>query len=290
MKKIFIFLIGLLVVLVFTGCTQNSAVALTPAKSIEHAHGFAIDVNDSSKLYIATHDGLYVLMNEKDLYKIGKTSDDLMGFSVHPTDPNIFFSSGHPSTGGNIGFQTSEDGGVTWKRISDGAKGPVDFHGLAVSGADPDLVYGWYGGMMQRSLDGGITWEIMSTPLSNVIALTADPNDENTLYATSTQGIKISQTKGKEWSDLSEDLKETPVTFLAINPKNAKIMLSFSEKLGLAQSSDSGVTWKNIEKDFGSDIPWYAAFDPQLPGRIYLLTASNAIYKSVDSGTTWVKI
>ena len=38
---------------------------LTLVDSISHAHGLAVDVADSSKLYIATHYVLYVLMNEK---------------------------------------------------------------------------------------------------------------------------------------------------------------------------------------------------------------------------------
>lgn len=289
-RKIFLSLGGLLILSILAGCNQGSNVTLTPEKSIAHAHGFAVDVKDSLKLYIATHDGLFVLMNEKDLYKIGETSDDLMGFSAHPTSSNTFFSSGHASTGGNIGFQKSEDGGVTWKRIASGAQGPVDFHALAISGANPNLAYGWYGGMLQRSTDGGTTWEIINTSLSNVIALATNPQEENTVYATTTEGIKISRTKGEEWSELSEELKKTPVIFLAINPKDPKIMLSYSQELGLSRSSDGGTKWEETNKDFGEDIPLYAAFDSQLPEKIYLFTKNNAIYKSIDSGITWTNI
>jgi hypothetical protein len=98
------------------------------AEAITHGHGLAVDVADSNKVYIATHEGIVTLINDKDLYEVAGPKDDYMGFSVHPTQANVFFSSGHSSRGGNIGFQKSEDGGITWKKLSNGVNGPVDFH------------------------------------------------------------------------------------------------------------------------------------------------------------------
>ena len=44
---------------------NNSAVNnLYPEQSITHGHGLAIDIADPNKLYIATHHGLLVFMNE----------------------------------------------------------------------------------------------------------------------------------------------------------------------------------------------------------------------------------
>ena len=52
----------------------------------------AVDPNDASKLYIATHYGLFLLEDEQNLYQVGNTRDDYMGFSPHPTDSSVFFS------------------------------------------------------------------------------------------------------------------------------------------------------------------------------------------------------
>ena len=49
---------------------------LYPEQTISHGHGLAVDAKDSNKLYVATHYGLFVLVNEKDLYRIGKNKDD----------------------------------------------------------------------------------------------------------------------------------------------------------------------------------------------------------------------
>src|SRR3989338_507722 len=135
MKKITIILGIIFLIIIANACTQNNQDSnkLYPVKGFAHGHGLAADVSDPNKLYIATHHGLFVLVNEKELYQIGKSQDDFMGFSVHPIQSNTVYTSGHPTTGGNLGFQKSEDGGFTWRKISDGFDGAVDFHAMSVS-------------------------------------------------------------------------------------------------------------------------------------------------------------
>ena len=81
------------------------------------------------------------------------------GLFAAPSDPLSYFASGHPATGGNLGFIASKDGGAKWEQVSPGADGPVDFHQLDVSAADPLVVYGVYRNV-QRSADGGKNWSI----------------------------------------------------------------------------------------------------------------------------------
>lgn len=274
--------------------TGNSSLQnnLYPEQSITHSHGLAVDLKDSTKLYIATHHGLLLLQDEKKLYRIGKSNDDYMGFSPHSTDPNILFSSGHPSWGGNIGFQKSEDGGITWKKISDGINGPVDFHAMTVSPVNPNLMYGWYQGNLQRSIDQGKTWEIVNRDLL-VIYLAADTQDENTVYAASPQGqgILVSRDGGKSWTSLSEALEHGAVSTIALQPKNSRVILTFSEALkGLGKSNDAGKTWKKVEGNFGGETILHIAFNRNNPNIVYALGHENGLYKSADAGDTWNKI
>ena len=287
---VILFIIGVIFIGKIFGSNNStndvSTNQLYPIRAITHAHGLSVDVADSNKLYIATHHGLLVLMNEKDLYKVGKSEDDYMGFSPHPSNSNIFFSSGHPSRGGNIGFQKSEDGGFTWKRISSGAYGPVDFHAMAVSQANPDIIYGYYQGNLQRSDNGGKGWNIVNSELPHTIALATDPQDENKVYTATIKGLMISTNKGKDWKQLSNDLAGAQVSGIAINPKNANEMLSFSSK-GMAKSTDGGKTWQIVNEKFNGQTPLYIAYDEQNPNLVYTITETQKIYKSIDSGTTW---
>ena len=272
--------------------SNNPTTNLYPEQSISHGHGLAVDVKDPSKVYVATHYGLLLLKNEKDLYRVGKSKDDYMGFSPHPTESNVFFSSGHPSIGGNIGFQESRDGGVTWKKVSNGANGPVDFHAMSVSPVNSNLVYGWYQGNLQRSGDQGKTWEIVNHDLLAVY-LAADTQDENVVYAATPrgQGIMVSRDKGATWNSLSPALKGGAISVIAIHPEDSKILLTFSEKLeGLGKSTDAGATWKKVSEGFNGETILHFAFSRSNPNTVYALTHENKLYKSSDAGDTWTQV
>lgn len=272
--------------------SNSSSNALIPEQSITHGHGLAVDVDDPSKLYIATHDGLFVLINDKDLFRVGKSTDDYMGFSPHPTDANTLFSSGHSSAGGNIGFQKSDDGGFTWARVSDGENGPVDFHAMAISPVNPNLIYGWYQGSLQRSTDQGDNWEIVNRDISP-ISLVADTRDENILYAATAagRGVIISRDKGVTWTTLSPALEGGAVSVIAVDPKDSKTLLTFSQVLGgLGKTTDAGKTWRKNGESFNGEVVIYVAFSKTKPNILYALTLGNQLYKSSNSGDTWNQI
>lgn len=297
------YIIGVIVVVLFIGAflllnrqsenqqdpPSNKSVSsskLTLIDSITHGHGLAVDISNPGKLYIATHHGLLMLENEKDLYRIGESEDDFMGFTPHPTNSSIFFSSGHPATGGNIGFQKSEDGGITWQKLSNGVNGPVDFHAMTISSVNPNLVFGWYTGGLQRSIDGGKNWEVVQNTQFPIVSLAADTKDENILYAASPQGLFVSKNKGVSFEPVLEGF----VSVVAVHPSDSQNLLSFSEKEGLAKSNDAGKTWERISEDFGTETPLFIAFNKQQPKIVYILTEKNSIYKSTDSGANWNKV
>lgn len=269
--------------------TNNKSDYLTPASSLRDAHGLAVDVEDSSKLWIASHTGLHLLKDDKDLYLVGNGRDDYMGFSTHPTDSNILFTSGHPARGGNLGFQKSTDAGKTWQKVSNGLDGPVDFHSMAVDRVNPSVVYGVYQGRMQKSTDGGKTWEYVDNAPANVIQLVAGAT-ENTLYATTNSGLDVSRDQGKTWTSLSSALAGGAVVSLGVNPQNEKELLAYSQKLGLARSTDGGNNWSKINAPFADEMVMYVAYDKNNPATIYVLTRSLAIYKTTDTGSTWDKV
>ncbi|OGG75023.1 hypothetical protein A3H74_04215 [Candidatus Kaiserbacteria bacterium RIFCSPLOWO2_02_FULL_51_13] len=266
------------------GSPNAGAKELISVQAISHGHGLAVDPNDASKLYIATHYGLFLLEDEQNLYQVGNTRDDYMGFSPHPTDSSVFFSSGHPARGGNIGFQKSEDGGFTWKKISNGLGGPVDFHAMAVSPADPNVIYGWYQGNLQTSKDSGATWEKYRTDFP-VVHFAADTKGPQMLYASSPQGFFKSIDGGATWQQLFNGFVATSV----VNPSDQSI-LSVSEKYGLARSVDGGTTWTAITERFNGETPLYISHYRQNPDIAYLLTEKNNVYKSTDGGDTWQKL
>ena len=191
-----------------------------------------------------------------------------------------------------MGFQKSDDGGVTWEKVSNGVNGPVDFHAIAVSPVNPNLIYGWYQGNLQRSTDQGKTWEITNRDLLPVY-LTADTQDENVVYAATPrgQGVMVSHDKGVTWTSLSPALEGGAVSVIAVNPQDSKILLAFSQKLeGLGKSTDGGTTWQKVSEGFNNETILHIAFSRSTPNMVYALTHENKLHKSSDSGGTWTQI
>lgn len=271
--------------------TETESVnGFTPVSSLSHSHGIAVDVSDASRVYIATHEGLHVLQNGTGLFRVGNTQDDLMGFSPHPTNPNIFFSSGHPARGGNIGFQKSTDGGVTWERVSAGLNGPVDFHSMTVSTANPDNVYGFFGGRLQRSTDSGASWEYANGTVAP-LSLSTHPANPDVVYAATQNGVQMSEDKGDSWKSLSPELDGGAVSLFVLHPDDAQYALTFSERLGgLGKSTNGGMTWERISETFGGDTVLYLSFSKSEPDVVYALTNTNSVYKSTDRGNIWAKV
>ena len=259
---------------------------LTPVSSFTHAHGLAVDPNDSAKLYIATHQGLYLLKDEKDLFQVGDKQDDYMGFSLHPSQSSTFFTSGHPSFGGNLGFQKSDDGGKNWIKISNGLNGPVDFHAMAVSPVNPNVVAGWYRGI-QISEDNGQNWRIATGDLKQIINLAFDSKIRERLYASTLEGLAVSQDLGKSWQLVNKD---GAIIAVAINPGNNQELLLSSQSAGLLKSIDEGKTWQKLTTPFTDEMVLYIAYDKQKPSKSYALTETNTLFKTVDSGVNWVKV
>lgn len=277
MKKL-IFITGL--ALLLTACSTNEVV------SISHAHGLAVDSNNPNRVLIATHEGL-LSWEGGLLSQVGSDRDDLMGFMADPSTTDAYYSSGHPRMGGNMGVQYTKDNGESWKILSMGLNGPVDFHAMAISSADPKILYGWFHGSLQRTLDGAYTWEVVDSNLSDVITLNASSEDASVLYAGTTTGLMKSTDKGASWSILSEQLSGGAVIALAVNPQDPNEMLSFSEMLGMAKSVDGGLTWEAVTADFSNDYPLYLAYSPSDPQTVYFITKENQLYQSLDGGQSW---
>jgi len=119
-----------------------------------HFPGIVVDPKNSDRLYLATHNDVFTVESDGRAHRVSETEDDFMGFTPHPADPYALYASGHPAGGGNLGFIVSRDGGKSWSKLAEGVGGPVDFHQMDVSKANPSVVYGVFGDL-QKSADGG---------------------------------------------------------------------------------------------------------------------------------------
>jgi len=245
-----------------------------------HIHGLAVDRQDPSKLLIATHHGLFRAGADGHAELISEVQD-FMGFNPHPNDPNTLYASGHPRQGGNLGFIASTDQGKTWTQVSPGLMGPVDFHQMTVSPADPNTIYGSYGGL-QISRDAGKTWKIVGPTPDKLIDLSASAKSADTLYAATESGLLVSRDAGKSWKPV---LEGAPVSLIEVTPEAT--LYAFVIGRGLVRSAEQPLSFTELGGGFGGDYLLHLAVDPTNPNRLFASTGKSRVLISTDQGRTW---
>jgi photosystem II stability/assembly factor-like uncharacterized protein len=245
-----------------------------------HYHGLAVDPADPSRLYLATHHGFYRVGPDGTATRLSQVQD-FMGFTPHPTDPSVFYASGHPSNGGNLGFLMSLDGGANWTQVSPGANGPVDFHQMDVSPADPQVIYGVYGDL-QVSRDGGKNWAIVGQPPEGLIALAASATSTKRIYGATQMGLMVSDDSGATWRALA--FGGQPVSMVATGPNGA--LYAYVVGSGLMSATEAKPeTWSSLSSD--PRIQLHLAIDDKDPNRLFAIAYEGGIIRSDDGGRTW---
>lgn len=270
--------------LILAGCASPTDPAsagrdYVPVSGFNDVHGIAVNPDDSSELYVATHNGL-IRMKNSTMHRVGSMQDDLMGFSMHPTNGSTIWTSGHPKTGGNMGVRHSTDGGFTWTQLSlDG----VDFHAMTVSPADPNVLWGSWRGSTYHSTDAGKTWQTYANaPAAR--SLTAHPTEKSTLYAMTQTGIQRSMDAGKTWAPFAD----IPAVSLAIDPGDLGVMYA-GLATGVTKSTDGGRTWEALPLRTTAPVG-YLAIDPNDHATIWAATYATAIHRTDDAGATWTEV
>ncbi len=239
----------------------------------EHIGRIAIDPRNSDVVYVAAQGPLWRSGPERGLYKTengGKSwtrilyVDEHTGVNevhIHPADPNVLIASTYQrrrhvwtliNGGPGSAIYKSDDAGQTWRKSTSGLPG-VDLGriGLAISPADPDVVYaiveaaeGKSG--VFRSTDRGETWDKRSDYIASspqyYNELVCDPLDPDHLYSLDTW-LHESYDGGKTFSRVPNTNRHVDDHALWIDPRDPKIMIVGCDG-GLYETYDRGQTWR----------------------------------------------
>jgi photosystem II stability/assembly factor-like uncharacterized protein len=266
-----------------TGAAAGEATTLAQLRQATHFHGIAVDPADPSRLFLATHHGFFLVSADGTATRLSPVQD-FMGFTPHPSDPHVLYASGHPAGGGNLGFIESTDGGVTWVQVSPGVGGPVDFHQMDVSQADPNVIYGNFHGL-QMSRDGGKSWAMSGAVPDGVTDLAASSVSVDRVYAaTKSDGLQVSDDAGASWHRAYAAVN--PVSMVQAGPAGTLFMFVLGEGLLAAAESDP-VNWQTVSNDFGESYFLHLAIDPADPIRMFAITGESEVLASGDGGKSW---
>ncbi len=284
-----------------TSQSQETAVnvSLEPAvnwQADNHVHGLAVNPDNPQVIYLATHNGLLKRSETGDWLWMEPEPEraDYMGFTTHPTDSKRFYASGHPRTGGNLGFQISENQGQDWEQIS---MPGVDFHAMAVAPSNPDVFYGWPASGAQglhTSKDGGKNWTkprmvgLEYAPFGFAV----DPGNPEYVFATTRAGLYESTDGGNNWT-LVPNTQDAPVIGLALLKAGDNTVMYGYRLLksapGIYRSADRGKTWEPLGSGTEGTI-LYLAIAPSNPQIFYAVNQNNAVFQSHNGGQTWKQL
>lgn len=249
---------------------------------ISHIHGIGADPNRAGWLYLATHAGLYLANPTGTATHVGVDTSDFMGFAVDPFDAGKFVASGHPPGGGNSGVLRSDDAGESWHRVSDGASGPVDFHALSISQADPTVIYGLFG-KLQRSRDGGRSWKIAGSVPEDTFDIAASPSDPDRVYAAARAGLFSSGDGGVTWQRAHPS--QNPATLVEVGTDGT--IYAFLYGVGLLAATEPGLNWEIRSGEFADRYLLQLTSERANPGTLHAVADTGAILTSRDGGRSW---
>jgi Zn-dependent metalloprotease/photosystem II stability/assembly factor-like uncharacterized protein len=247
-------------------------------------HSLAIDPQDSTRLYLGTS-GIFVSRDRGETWrKAGGFDWAITAIAICSVNPQIIYISTRS------GVIKSSDGGTTWLGTYPASFPFSEASSLAVHPSNPDVVLaGRYPSGIQRSTDGGITWNLVSSPPASAIyTFTFDPVQREILYAgTWGDGIHKSTDGGLTWSVAGSQPDNLFVRQLILNPGNPTILYAATHGGGVFKSANGGQEWKSQRLE--SVEVQVLRTDPKDP-RIIFAGTSVGIFKSLDGGLTWQSI
>ena len=270
------------------------------------------DMRDS----IAYGNGLYKSTDAGKTWRhLGLENTKQIGrIIVDPKNPNtvIVAAMGNAyMSNPDRGVYRSRDGGATWQKVlfkSDDV-GAID---LSFDPVDSKIVYAtlwnvrrppWFiyapangpGGGIFKSLDGGSTWNEISTGIPvegrGHIGIAVAPSNRNRLYAAvdaKDGGVFSSNDAGTTWTRLSSDkrLWDRGWYFenVTVDPKNPDVV--YVMNTSVYRSTDAGHKWTPIKGAPGGDDYHQLWIYPDDPKRMIVASDQGAVV-SVDGAVTW---
>ena len=176
---------------------------------------------------------------------------------------------------------TSDGARKRWKVSGPHFAGWEIYH-LKGSPADPNRLYasqssGWFGQMVQRSDDGGATWQ----PVGNTFEYEEGPEAHQSFDGTP-----------QPW-------KFTRVWHLEPSLTDPDTVYAGVEDAALFRSTDGGGTWRELAglRVHGSGSSWQPGagglglhtilLDPSNPARVFVAISAAGAFRTDDAGHTW---
>lgn len=252
---------------------------LTPWHEGEFGEHYVMQIAaGGERIYATTAAGLLVSEDNGENWRLldnrfsgegdfGGTYTHLHGLALRPEDPDVVYvgtgmggaNADRDAFAGASYLWKSEDGGSSWREITDGYPSHRDtvVQDIVVSRSDADVVYvgtkaedyihtePTLGYGIFKSDDAGGQWSQLSTPFENVHGITQSAADGDRLFASSPRGVFRTDDAGTSWEQML--IHETQA--LLAHPHEPGVLFAgvqqYSDYWDVLVSTDGGGTWTN---------------------------------------------
>ena len=236
----------------------------------------------AAKFRVATPYGIFVISADGKAESVSRNVGILTELVAHPTKTLTFFSSGYKSKSVKLGVVRSDNGGLTWRKISASTKAPVAFRAMAISSTDPLTMYG-VDGDFQMSRDGGKTWASIGPTPGQVFDIAISSKNSKIVYAATEQSLQVSRDGGRSWQ--SAYSSKQPATMVNITP--AGRIHAFIYKVGLVSAVEPELNWTFVAKEFQDRALMDIAINSKNDQRLLGVADTGAVMISSDGGKRW---
>ena len=246
-------------------------------KESEHISDIIVHPTDSNTVWVSSQGPLWSKGGQRGLFKTtdgGNTWENVLKTNEWTGVTSLVIDSRNPKklyaatwqrqrtlpayvgTGPGSAIHTSDDGGNTWHKLSEGLpKTDMGKIGLAISTINPDVVYAGIElnqrkGGVYRSANQGASWTKMSDEVGGGTGphyyqeIFADPHRFDRIYMASNYS-KYSDDGGKTWTPVNAKYKHVDDHAMAFHPSDKDFLLVGSDG-GVYETRDNMDKWRFI--------------------------------------------
>ncbi|MFC1608684.1 WD40/YVTN/BNR-like repeat-containing protein [Patescibacteria group bacterium] len=313
MKKITQFLLVILIVFGFSGCSllpsigRSGSVSGGVLKSVDQGRSWefknkageessiaslnilsmVINPNNPDNIFIGTEGkGVVVTDNGGENWRKAELSVERV-YAIAIADSNIYVG-GVSSKQGRI-FRSS-DNGETWNEIYVEPSTGTVITSILVSQNDFNVAYaGTSAGMIFKTVDGGETWSNLYKAKGPVTEIVFGDRDENDVYSlVFDKEVLVSHDRGVNFESLDKNgnLSNIGSLSIAVDKKTGSVYIG--TKKGMYKTTDKGSSFGDVNiLSSSKEFPIRSiAVNPDNSNNI-IYSSQQVIYTSEDGGLSW---